>query len=102
MEPMYAPPQMPRNPPPAMLLTRAIASRNATASTPGVGTLAMHHARADLEEAETAFREASAKIDALRQELHQRHYGQAMRLEVSSACSEGLADFLLRRKEGCA
>ena len=34
---------------------------------------------------------------ALRQELHQRHYGQAMRLEVSSACSEGLADFLLRQ-----
>ena len=34
---------------------------------------------------------------ALRQELHQRHYGLAMRLEVSSACSPELSDFLLRQ-----
>lgn len=34
---------------------------------------------------------------ALRKGLHQRHFGEAMRLEVSSACSEGLADFLLRQ-----
>lgn len=34
---------------------------------------------------------------ALRRELHQRHYGHAMRLEVSSACSDELADFLLRQ-----
>ena len=34
---------------------------------------------------------------ALRQELHQRHYGQAVRLEVSSACPEPLAEFLLRQ-----
>ncbi len=34
---------------------------------------------------------------ALRQELHQRHYGEAVRLEVSSACSEGLAALLLRQ-----
>ena len=34
---------------------------------------------------------------ALRQELHQRNYGDAMRLEVSSACSDELADFLLRQ-----
>ncbi|MDO5692048.1 MAG: polyphosphate kinase 1 [Pseudomonadota bacterium] len=34
---------------------------------------------------------------ALRQELHQRPYGQAMRLEVSSACSDELSDFLLRQ-----
>lgn len=32
---------------------------------------------------------------ALRQELQHRHYGQAARLEVSSGCSEFLADFLL-------
>jgi polyphosphate kinase len=34
---------------------------------------------------------------ALRQGLHQRHYGQAVRLEVSSACSDELAQFLLRQ-----
>lgn len=34
---------------------------------------------------------------ALRQELHQRHYGDAVRVEVSSACSEQLAEFLLRQ-----
>ncbi|QTD44473.1 polyphosphate kinase 1 [Ottowia testudinis] len=34
---------------------------------------------------------------ALRQELHQRHYGEAVRVEVSSACSEELASFLLRQ-----
>ena len=34
---------------------------------------------------------------ALRQELHTRNYGQAMRVEVSSACSDELADFLLRQ-----
>ncbi len=34
---------------------------------------------------------------ALRQELHQRHYGEAVRLEVSSACSDELAAFLLRQ-----
>ncbi|MDO5625058.1 MAG: polyphosphate kinase 1 [Pseudomonadota bacterium] len=34
---------------------------------------------------------------ALRQELHQRHYGLAMRVEVSSACSDDLAGFLLRQ-----
>jgi len=34
---------------------------------------------------------------ALRQELHQRHYGEAVRVEVSSACSDTLADFLLRQ-----
>jgi polyphosphate kinase len=34
---------------------------------------------------------------ALRQGLHQRHYGQAVRLEVSSACSEALAGLLLRQ-----
>ena len=34
---------------------------------------------------------------ALRKELHQRHYGLAMRLEVSSACSPELSDFLLRQ-----
>ena len=34
---------------------------------------------------------------ALRQELHQRHYGEAVRVEVSSACSQELADFLLRQ-----
>ncbi len=32
---------------------------------------------------------------ALRQELAQRPYGEAVRLEVSNACSESLADFLL-------
>ena len=32
---------------------------------------------------------------ALRQELQHRHYGQAVRLEVSSGCSEFLSDFLL-------
>jgi polyphosphate kinase len=32
---------------------------------------------------------------ALRQELAQRHFGEAMRLEVSSGCSAGLVDFLL-------
>ncbi|MFN3377163.1 MAG: polyphosphate kinase 1 [Burkholderiaceae bacterium] len=34
---------------------------------------------------------------ALRQGLQQRHYGQAVRLEVSAGCSEFLADFLLRQ-----
>ena len=32
---------------------------------------------------------------ALRQGLQHRHYGQAVRLEVSSSCSEQLSDFLL-------
>ena len=32
---------------------------------------------------------------ALRQGLEQRHYGQAVRLEVSAGCSDYLADFLL-------
>ena len=34
---------------------------------------------------------------ALRQGLEQRHYGQAVRLEVSASCSEYLSDFLLRQ-----
>lgn len=34
---------------------------------------------------------------ALRQGLHQRHYGEAVRVEVSSACSDELAQFLLRQ-----
>ena len=34
---------------------------------------------------------------ALRQGLEQRHYGQAVRLEVSSACSEFLVNFLLKQ-----
>ena len=34
---------------------------------------------------------------ALRQGLHQRHYGEAVRVEVSSACSDELAGFLLRQ-----
>jgi polyphosphate kinase len=34
---------------------------------------------------------------ALRQGLEQRHYGQAVRLEVSSACSEFLVNFLLQQ-----
>lgn len=34
---------------------------------------------------------------ALRQGLEQRHYGQAVRLEVSAACSEFLAAFLLKQ-----
>lgn len=34
---------------------------------------------------------------ALRQELVQRNYGQAIRLEVSSGCSEYLSDFLLKQ-----
>lgn len=33
---------------------------------------------------------------ALRQELAQRPYGEAVRLEISTACSEGLAAFLLK------
>ncbi|MCA3236747.1 MAG: polyphosphate kinase 1 [Curvibacter sp.] len=33
---------------------------------------------------------------ALRQGLQHRHYGQAVRLEVSAGCSDYLADFLLR------
>lgn len=33
---------------------------------------------------------------ALRQELAQRPYGEAVRLEISTACSEGLATFLLK------
>ena len=32
---------------------------------------------------------------ALRQGLQHRHYGQAVRLEVSSSCAESLASFLL-------
>jgi len=32
---------------------------------------------------------------ALRQGLHQRHYGEAMRVEVSSGCSDNLGEFLL-------
>ena len=36
---------------------------------------------------------------ALRQGLQHRHYGQAVRLEVSAGCSEFLADFLLRQFE---
>ena len=34
---------------------------------------------------------------ALRQGLEQRHYGQAVRLEVSAGCSEYLSDFLLKQ-----
>ncbi|MBN9409132.1 MAG: polyphosphate kinase 1 [Burkholderiales bacterium] len=34
---------------------------------------------------------------ALRQGLQQRHYGQAVRLEVSAGCSDHLAHFLLRQ-----
>ncbi len=34
---------------------------------------------------------------ALRQGLQHRHYGQAVRLEVSAGCSEYLSDFLLRQ-----
>ena len=34
---------------------------------------------------------------ALRQGLEQRHYGQAVRLEVSAGCSDYLADFLLKQ-----
>jgi len=34
---------------------------------------------------------------ALRAGLEQRHYGQALRLEVSSGCSEHLSDFLLEQ-----
>lgn len=34
---------------------------------------------------------------ALRQGLEHRHYGQAVRLEVSAGCSEFLADFLMRQ-----
>lgn len=34
---------------------------------------------------------------ALRLGLQQRHYGQAVRLEVSAGCSEHLSDFLLRQ-----
>nr|WP_315464676.1 polyphosphate kinase 1 [uncultured Rhodoferax sp.] len=36
---------------------------------------------------------------ALRQGLEHRHYGQAVRLEVSAGCSEYLADFLLKQFE---
>ena len=36
---------------------------------------------------------------ALRQGLEHRHYGQAVRLEVSAGCSDHLADFLLRQFE---
>ncbi len=36
---------------------------------------------------------------ALRQGLQHRHYGQAVRLEVSAGCSEYLANFLLRQFE---
>lgn len=36
---------------------------------------------------------------ALRQGLQHRNYGQAVRLEVSSSCSEQLSDFLLQRLE---
>src|SRR5690606_14308040 len=34
---------------------------------------------------------------ALRLGLHQRHYGQAVRLEVSAGCSEHLSQFLLQQ-----
>ena len=34
---------------------------------------------------------------ALRQGLEQRHYGQAVRLEVSAGCSEYLSDFLVKQ-----
>ncbi len=34
---------------------------------------------------------------ALRQELEQRHYGQAVRLEVASGCSDHLAGYLLKQ-----
>ena len=34
---------------------------------------------------------------ALRQGLHQRHYGEAVRVEVSSACSDELSGFLLKQ-----
>ena len=34
---------------------------------------------------------------ALRQELEQRHYGQAVRLEVAAGCSEHLAGYLLKQ-----
>ena len=34
---------------------------------------------------------------ALRQGLEQRHYGQAVRLEVAKACTDYLADFLLKQ-----
>ena len=36
---------------------------------------------------------------ALRQGLQHRHYGQAVRLEVSAGCSDHLSDFLLRQFE---
>ncbi len=36
---------------------------------------------------------------ALRQGLQHRHYGQAVRLEVSAGCSQHLSDFLLRQFE---
>jgi len=36
---------------------------------------------------------------ALRKGLQQRHYGQALRLEVSAGCSEFLSDFLLQQFE---
>lgn len=36
---------------------------------------------------------------ALRQGLEHRHYGQAVRLEVSSGCSDYLSDFLLKQFE---
>lgn len=36
---------------------------------------------------------------ALRQGLEHRHYGQAVRLEVSAGCSDYLSDFLLRQFE---
>ncbi|HEX5391404.1 MAG TPA: polyphosphate kinase 1 [Burkholderiaceae bacterium] len=36
---------------------------------------------------------------ALRKGLQQRHYGQALRLEVSAGCSEFLSDFLLHQFE---
>ncbi len=36
---------------------------------------------------------------ALRQGLQHRHYGQAVRLEVSAGCSQYLSDFLLRQFE---
>lgn len=36
---------------------------------------------------------------ALRQGLQHRHYGQAVRLEVSSSCSQQLSDFLLEQLE---
>jgi len=50
----------------------------------------------DLEVDEDDVRDLRA---ALRQGLEHRHFGQALRLEVSASCSEHLADFLLKQFE---